>query len=91
MGPFKMVPGRAIEVQARRRPTRYVNKPNVFQLASRALGIFKVTLKREEMLRNEIYLVVTETQVTDQTVVIENIFFKLLELGFILEVRILFQ
>jgi hypothetical protein len=40
IGPFKITPGKAKMLQALNNPTRYNNKPSVFQLALWALGTF---------------------------------------------------
>lgn len=40
IGPFKIAPGKAKVLQTPNSPTRYSNKPSVFQLALCALGTF---------------------------------------------------
>lgn len=88
IGAFKMVPGRARIAQNASSPSRYVSKPSVFHPAFLALGTYFKVRKQSALRGQGSYLMVTQAQISNQAVVLENVLPELLDTGFVLEVVI---
>jgi hypothetical protein len=89
IGPLRITPGRARRVQTISRPRRYRSRPRVFQVAFRARGTYitiTVSISSGGFPSNGRDLMIPQSKVAHQAVVLQHVCSQGLDTGLVFEV-----